>query len=148
MMGFGILFALSFAALLILGGESATLTIKNKCPYTIWPAIATMSGSQLTSGFDLPSSASNAINVPAPWTGRIWARTLCAGTSFICQTGDCGQGLICNETDKFSPSTLVEFTLNGNGGKDFYDVSLVDGFNLLVVVAPQAACETKAALST
>jgi hypothetical protein len=41
------------------------------------------------------------------------------------------------------PATLAEFTLDGAGGNDFYDVSLVDGSNLPMVVVPQgggAAC--------
>lgn len=33
------------------------------------------------------------------------------------------------------PATLVEFTLNGDQGLDFYDVSLVDGYNLPMLVA-------------
>lgn len=37
------------------------------------------------------------------------------------------------------PATLAEFTLNGAGGLDFYDVSLVDGYNLAMTVAPQGA---------
>jgi hypothetical protein len=35
------------------------------------------------------------------------------------------------------PTTLAEFTLNGAGGLDFFDVSLVDGYNLPMRVAPQ-----------
>ncbi|KAI3871746.1 hypothetical protein MKX03_011170 [Papaver bracteatum] len=36
--------------------------------------------------------------------------------------------------------TLLEFTLNGDGGKDFYDVSNVDGFNLPASITPQGGC--------
>lgn len=32
--------------------------------------------------------------------------------------------------------SLVEFTLNGAGGQDFYDVSLVDGYNVGIGVKP------------
>ncbi|KAE8675284.1 Thaumatin-like protein 1 [Hibiscus syriacus] len=32
------------------------------------------------------------------------------------------------------PVSLVEFTLNGSNNKDFYDVSLVDGYNLGLAV--------------
>jgi hypothetical protein len=35
------------------------------------------------------------------------------------------------------PATLVEFTLDGAGGLDFFDVSLVDGYNLPMRVAPR-----------
>ena len=36
-----------------------------------------------------------------------------------------------------APATLAEWTLNGAGGLDFYDVSLVDGYNLPLTVEPQ-----------
>ncbi|OAY73479.1 Pathogenesis-related protein 5 [Ananas comosus] len=35
------------------------------------------------------------------------------------------------------PATLAEFTLDGSGSNDFYDVSLVDGYNIPMLVAPQ-----------
>ncbi|KAE8655957.1 Pathoproteinsis-related protein 5 [Hibiscus syriacus] len=37
------------------------------------------------------------------------------------------------------PATLAEFTLSGAGGLDFYDVSLVDGYNLPMMVVPHGA---------
>lgn len=136
------LFALSFAAILLIGGESATFTVTNNCPTTIWPAALTGSGSQpSTTGFELPSHATNTINIPAPWSGRIWARTSCTDR---CITGDCGRGTgQCSGAGGVPPATLVEFTLNGDGGKDFYDISNVDGFNLRVSVAPEnSGCPT------
>ncbi|OAY69001.1 Thaumatin-like protein 1, partial [Ananas comosus] len=53
-----------------------------------------------------------------------------------CSTGDCGSGQVeCNGAGADPPVTLIEFTLaEGSDGKDFYDVSLVDGYNLPVVV--------------
>jgi hypothetical protein len=35
--------------------------------------------------------------------------------------------------------TLAQFTLDGSGGVDLYDVSLVDGYNLPMIVVPQGA---------
>ena len=35
------------------------------------------------------------------------------------------------------PATLAEFTLDGGGGLDFYDVSLVYGYNLPMLVVPK-----------
>jgi len=32
---------------------------------------------------------------------------------------------------------LAEFTLSGDGGKDYYYISLVDGFNIPISVTPQ-----------
>ena len=49
----------------------------------------------------------------------------------------------CKGAGGNSPATLAEFTLAGDQGKDFYDVSLVDGFNLPMSVVPQGAgCST------
>ncbi|XP_059669636.1 thaumatin-like protein 1a [Cornus florida] len=121
----------------------ATFTFTNNCSYTIWPGTLTGGGSaQLSStGFELASKASSSLNVPAPWTGRFWARTFCttdASRKFSCQTADCASGQIsCNGAGAIPPATLVELVLAANNGQDFYDVSLVDGFNLPVSITPQ-----------
>ena len=125
------------------GAYSATFTFTNNCPFTIWPATLSGAGStQLTAtGFELASQATYTLDVPAPWSGRFWARTQCltdTSRKFSCATGDCESGHIaCNGAGGIPPVSLVEFTLASNGGQDFYDVSLVDGFNLPVSVKPQ-----------
>ncbi|XVE76096.1 hypothetical protein DITRI_Ditri12bG0145700 [Diplodiscus trichospermus] len=121
----------------------ATLTIRNNCLYTIWPATLTGGGGpQLpNTGFELASKASSSINVPAPWiSGLIWARTQCSSSSgrFSCATANCGSGQVaCNGTGGAPPITLAEFTLAANGGQDTYDISLVDGFNLPASITPE-----------
>ncbi|PPR85430.1 hypothetical protein GOBAR_AA35258 [Gossypium barbadense] len=42
----------------------------------------------------------------------------------------------CSSSGASPPATIAEFTLNGAGGLDFYDVSLVDGYNLPMMVSP------------
>jgi hypothetical protein len=42
--------------------------------------------------------------------------------------------LQCNGAGGVPPVTLADIMLNGAGGKDFYDVSLVNGFNVPVQV--------------
>ncbi|KAF8397759.1 hypothetical protein HHK36_016681 [Tetracentron sinense] len=128
--------------LLISGAHSATFTFINNCPDTVWPGTLTgVSRSQLSSsGFELAAGATYALNVPAPWSGRFWGRSLCSTSAgkFTCGTGDCGSGQItCNGAGAIPPCTLVEFTLAANAGQDFYDISLVDGYNLPVSVTPQ-----------
>lgn len=122
------------------GLNSATFTIVNKCNYPVWPGILSGAGTaQLaTTGFTLQPGESNAVTVPTAWSGRIWGRTLCTTDStgqFTCATGDCGSSkLECAGAGAIPPATLAEFTLNGAGGLDFYDVSLVDGYNLPMLV--------------
>ncbi|KAJ1387200.1 Thaumatin, conserved site [Sesbania bispinosa] len=137
------IFLLTLSTLLLSGAYSATFTITNNCQFTIWPGTLTGAGSsQLNStGFELASKASSTLDVQPPWSGRFWARSQCStdkSGKFTCATGDCGSGQIpCNGAGGTPPVSLVEFTLASNDGQDFYDVSLVDGFNLPVKVTPQ-----------
>jgi len=72
---------------------------------------------------------------------RLWARTQCSTHSsgkFVCATADCASGVIeCNGAGAIPPASLAEFTLRGDGGQDYYDISLVDGFNIPILVTPQ-----------
>ncbi|KAH1148809.1 hypothetical protein GYH30_043441 [Glycine max] len=137
------IFALTLSTFLLSGAYSATFTVTNNCAFTIWPATLTGGGnSQLPStGFELTSKASSTIDVTAPWSGRFWAKSQCSTDTygkFTCATGDCGSGQVpCNGNGGTPPVSLVEFTLASNKGQDFYDVSLVDGFNLPVLVIAQ-----------
>jgi hypothetical protein len=71
--------------------------------------------------------------VSGDWQGRVWGRTNCTvnDDSCSCETGDCLGKLNC-EFSGSTPATLAEFTLAGgiNGTQTFYDISLVDGYNL------------------
>ena len=75
------------------------------------------------------------------WSGHLRARTQCPEYSsgkLVCATADCASGVIeCNGAGAIPPASLAEFTLRGNGGQDFYDISLVDGFNIPISVTPQ-----------
>ncbi|KAL8152884.1 LOW QUALITY PROTEIN: hypothetical protein V2J09_010644 [Rumex salicifolius] len=121
--------------------------LQNECPFTIWPATETSANSPAfdNTGFTLIQGFSSVIDVPSRWNGRLWARTLCATDSagrFGCSVGDCATGNIsCSGNSGSPPYSLVEFSLNDPSNQDFYDVSLVDGFNLPVVVTPSdGAC--------
>ncbi|KAJ3692790.1 hypothetical protein LUZ60_011885 [Juncus effusus] len=117
-----------------------TFTFTNKCSETIWPGLLSNSGSSPldTTGFSLKSGETRQLAAPSGWSGRFWGRSDCNFDSSgkgSCSTGDCGSGQIeCNGAGAAPPATLIEFTLDGNDGKDFYDVSLVDGYNLPVMV--------------
>ncbi|KAE8713486.1 Pathoproteinsis-related protein 5 [Hibiscus syriacus] len=59
-----------------------------------------------------------------------------------CQTGNCGSTQMeCNGKGASPPVTLAEFTI-GSGTQDFYDVSLVDGYNLAMMVEPSGGSGT------
>ncbi|RZR71325.1 hypothetical protein BHM03_00004682 [Ensete ventricosum] len=109
-------------------------TIVNECETTIWPGI--IPGDSFNGGgFALKRGQSVVIKAPVGWSGRIWGRTGCnfdGNGNGSCETGSCGSSLKCTGSGE-TPATLAEFTL---AALDFYDVSLVDGFNLPVVVTP------------
>lgn len=125
------------------GVFSTTFTLLNKCEHTVWPGILSNAGvSPLsTTGFVLQKGESRTITAPSSWGGRFWGRTHCTTDStgkFSCVTGDCGSGkLECSGNGAKPPATLAEITLDGHGGLDFFDVSLVDGYNIPMLFAPQ-----------
>ncbi|OUZ99228.1 Thaumatin [Macleaya cordata] len=123
---------------------SCTFTITNNCPYTIWPGTLAGAGTpQLPmTGFQLDSGRSVSIPTVPGWSGRIWGRTGCTFDQTglgVCQTGDCGGKLECSGIGATPPASLFEITLGKGEDKDFYDVSIVDGYNLPLIATPQTA---------
>ncbi|KAL6133470.1 hypothetical protein ACLB2K_065705 [Fragaria x ananassa] len=138
-----VLLSLTLAIFFAAGAHAATITFTNNCPYTVWPGTLTSDQQpQLpTTGFELAQGANNQVITPVPWKGRFWARTGCttaADGKFSCATAECSSGQVtCNGNGAIPPATLVEINIVADGGQDFYDVSLVDGFNVPMSVAPQ-----------
>ncbi|PQE21275.1 thaumatin family protein [Rutstroemia sp. NJR-2017a WRK4] len=125
---------------------SIPLVVTNMCPEPLWPGIGTQAGTGPgVGGFMLGMGETKSLTVSPDWQGRIWGRTNCSfapggnsasnangnnGAGAACMTGDCGGRLDCAVTGE-TPVTLAEFDLAGNGGSQtFYDISLVDGYNL------------------
>uniref|UniRef100_A0ACD5XII5 Uncharacterized protein n=1 Tax=Avena sativa TaxID=4498 RepID=A0ACD5XII5_AVESA len=137
-----ILFQVALLCMCLREGGAVTFTFVNKCTGMVWPGILSNAGTASIepTGFALPPGAARALPFPTGWSGRLWARTGCAqdGTGrFVCATGDCRTGTLeCSGRDGATPATLAEFTLDGGGHNDFYDVSLVDGYNLPILVEP------------
>ncbi|XP_020594943.1 thaumatin-like protein 1, partial [Phalaenopsis equestris] len=128
------------------GSKAASFTLTNNCGYTVWPGILSGAGTPPLSitGFVLNSGQSRSLDIPPSWSGRLWGRTYCSTnestSSFSCLTGDCNSGqLECSGSGASPPATLAEFTLDGSGARDFFDVSLVDGYNLPILVSPISA---------
>lgn len=128
----------------------------NNCKEQIWPAILGNSGHDTLNGGGFPLGSGQQVVVDAPqwWSGRVWARQGCcfdqSGRGPPCQTGDCSGQLRCTGMAGQPPATVVEMTLGTpNNPLHYYDVSLVDGFNLPVAMIPVggaagcgvAACE-------
>ncbi|CAJ1937484.1 unnamed protein product [Sphenostylis stenocarpa] len=120
-------------ALCFISAHAARFDITNRCSYPLWAAAVPGGGSMLNSG------QSWALDVAAGTKGaRIWARTGCSfhGSGHGgCQTGDCGGVLECTAYGA-PPNTLAEYGLNQYNNLDFFDISLVDGFNTLTDSVP------------
>lgn len=112
---------------------SVPFTLRNNCPFTVWAAAIPGGGQQLQ------TNEAWVIDVPSGTTGgRIWGRTNCSFDKSgrgNCQTGDCGGVLQC-VTFGSPPNTLAEFALDQFNDLDFFDVSLVDGFNIPMEFTP------------
>lgn len=136
--------------------DGIQLIVVNNCKDYIWPAILGTAGHPTLNdgGFPLRSGQQVEIEAPQWWSGRMWARQGCcfdqSGKGGSCQTGDCARGqLRCGGTGGEPPATVIEMTLGTpNNPAHYYDVSLVDGFNLPVSMVPLggrgcsvAACE-------
>ncbi|GAB4833556.1 hypothetical protein Ancab_031799 [Ancistrocladus abbreviatus] len=140
----GLLLNVAFILLFYVSGAySIPFQFKNNCPYTVWPGVLTASGSPTipSTGFTLNSGDTSSLDAPPSWSGRFWPRTGCSTDSsgrFTCATGDCASGQVsCNGAGGIPPATLAEFTLNGGGNVDNYDISLVDGFNAPLSITAQ-----------
>ncbi|KAL2249982.1 thaumatin-like protein 1 [Sesamum indicum] len=134
--------ALLIFLLMAQGSLGTVFTLVNRCDYTVWPGILSNAGSSGfdTTGFQLPPRATRSFQAQPAWSGRFWARTGCSfdPTTGIgrCDTGDCGSNQIeCNGNGATPPATLAEFTIR-SGNQDFYDVSLVDGYNVPMIIQP------------
>ncbi|KAK4765778.1 hypothetical protein SAY86_026868 [Trapa natans] len=137
--------------LFITSCKGATFRLVNKCDFTVWPGILSSAGSPNlgSTGFELRKGGSRSFQTPTGWSGRFWGRSGCEFDSSgrgSCATGDCGSGEVeCNGAGATPPATLAEFTLGASGSQDFYDVSLVDGYNLPIIVqgtGGSGSCET------
>jgi hypothetical protein len=125
--------------------DETPLIIVNLCPDDIYPGIGTQSGNgPPASGFKLSSGDQMNLTVSEDWQGRVWGRANCSfnqdGTAAAnnapgkaCASGDCNGVLNC-KVGGDTPVTLAEFTLDAGDGQTYYDISLVDGYNLPMAI--------------
>ncbi|THH05786.1 hypothetical protein EW145_g4547 [Phellinidium pouzarii] len=137
--------------LALIGEASArTFTVYNACPFTIWPALFTGAGTSVpdqVTGWEAGQYTAVSFTVPNDWTaGRIWGRRNCDFSTVqgptSCATGGCNGGLECNPNTGTGvpPASVAEWTLTGNGNLDYYDVSLVDGYDLPMEITNIVGC--------
>lgn len=113
------------------GEPTVPLVITNRCDSTIWPGLATQSGTGPgTGGFELAAGKSKKLRVAWNWQGRIWGRTNCTvnGESCACQTGDCFAKLDC----EFSVSDLDNLGDKTNYTREPYQLPLSSLTSLVV----------------
>jgi hypothetical protein len=110
-----VLSAVLLVALAASGAGAANVVVVNNCSFTVWPAAIPVGG-----GVQLNPGQPWEFAVPTGTAGmRVWARTGCVfdyAERGGCVTGDCASELCCKPEDA--------------GDVDYYDVSVVDGFNL------------------
>ncbi|KIJ56348.1 hypothetical protein M422DRAFT_150344 [Sphaerobolus stellatus SS14] len=133
-------------------GQGRTFTVVNNCPFTIWPALFTdlnvgTAVPNFPTGWEAPAFNSVTFEVPTNWkAGRIWGRRDCDFTitpgAQACLDGGCDGGLLCDPHigTGVPPASLAEWTLSGDGNQDFYDTSLVNGYNLPLRITNNVGC--------
>ncbi|KAL5520920.1 hypothetical protein ACEPAF_2923 [Sanghuangporus sanghuang] len=135
-----------------IGVSARTFTVVNNCAFTIWPAIFTdlnvgTAVPDQPTGWEQAASQSVSFTVPDDWkAGRIWGRRDCdfsvdPGPN-SCVVGGCNGGLECdaNTGTGVPPASVAEWTLSADGNQDWYDVSLVDGYDLPMSITNNVGC--------
>lgn len=102
--------------------DTTSVKIVNNCKSTI--QLGQLANNQQP-GLPTPITAgrSKTYKFSGTWSGRFWARENCVGAG-------------CQIAGAAFPASLAEFTFRGDAGKDYYDVSFVDGYNLPVSITP------------
>ncbi|XP_027925250.1 thaumatin-like protein [Vigna unguiculata] len=121
--------------------SATTVTLYNKCSHPVWPGIQSNAGKPILArgGLFLPPHQNQTLQLPPLWAGRFWPRVGCnfdAAGRGQCDTGDCGAGLFCNGLGGAPPATLAEINIGTGTELAYYDISLVDGYNLPMSIIP------------
>lgn len=108
-----------------------SITVVNNCRDVIWPGLFSQAGSASSGGFELHPQEQQVVNVTNDWDGRMFARQGCVfnSTMAACQVCNCGPDMACPGSNQ-PPCSLGEWNMNGYANQTFFDMSLVDGFNV------------------
>ncbi|KAL6556367.1 hypothetical protein OROGR_005655 [Orobanche gracilis] len=119
--------------ILLQTAHAIIFNIQNNCSYTVWPASVPRGGLRLDPGQTWTLDLSD-----GPKVIKIWPRTNCTFNSAgrgSCLTGDCEGKLEC-VSDGSPPHTTAEYGLNSFAYKDYYDISVMKGFNVPMEFTP------------
>ncbi|KAI8880866.1 Osmotin, thaumatin-like protein [Backusella circina FSU 941] len=105
------------------------IKVHNNCSITLSVGILTNGAHADTKVLvNVEPSKYHQFNKQDQWGGRVWARDGCSGSNMNERD--------CQIPGASNPATLAEFFFKGVYGKDFYDISLVDGYNLPMRIYP------------
>ncbi|KAK8843960.1 hypothetical protein IAR55_006752 [Kwoniella newhampshirensis] len=133
------------------------IAVDNQCSGSLYMAVGATTGKQVTlqgdeqpGGWEQKTGEKFTFGVTDDWTGgRVWARTGCSSTKdgdgLRCIVGQCTSGKVeCDGSKYGSPgATLAEFNMANGGQLDYYDVSIVEGYNLpMEITSSDPSCMT------
>ncbi|CAO3632529.1 unnamed protein product [Cunninghamella blakesleeana] len=107
------------------GDGDIQVTLINQCSYGLTVAKLTNKESEGEQA-SLSAGSKKVYSLPNNWGGRFFGRKHCAGAACT----------VAGASKEVPPASLAEFTFRGWGGNDYYDISLVDGFNLPMKIEP------------
>lgn len=133
----------------------------NNCQYPIWIGSSepNLINNLNEGGWKLNPNNSNSINLPDNTNSvKFWGRTNCnfEDPNVIiksCKTGNCVPSgssdakIKCMGSNGKPPATQIEFIF-GLNGKDYYNVSFTNGFNIPIIISPVEGTYIKTALAS
>lgn len=118
---------------------STNINVINRCGFKVWVGVAPNPGKTILNdgGFLLNPNDEQSLDA-SNWAGNIFGRINCDPNGNDCDSANCHSGFVqCKGHAGDAPLTLAEFTINGWNNLDFYDLSLVKGFNVEMKIKPQ-----------
>jgi hypothetical protein len=134
------------------------------CPASVCPDVKCGQSASCTSGEGLPDGGgfrlnavsgnnedTHVVTVKKGWNVAFWGRTGCSNNDndLNCATGsaisnvDFKDKLMAGGVGSQFPATKGEIKFDGFGNQDFYDISIVDGYNLPIQIELQAGTYKK-----
>lgn len=91
------------------------ITVQNNCGYSLVVG-ESKNGDMYGTSVNVAAGGSHTFDLEPNWTGRVWGRQSCSGQE-------------CNFAGMWAPATLAEVYFQESAAGDYYDISLVDGYN-------------------